>query len=160
MGPIGPIGPQGPPGVPPAQTLQLSAYNAFVANGTVGSAASGCVTFAASLLSPSVTLDVPLPTGALITGVRVRSIDASVGGAAVTMALRQVNGFTEAGNAIDALASAALSSTPPAQGVDPLVLNTGLPRVSDSTFFYLTASAPALSSALSFCGASVDYTLA
>jgi len=142
---------------PPMSGLALNAYSAR----TFGSVVTnnwGCLDFDTSSYS-QIRLDLPLPTGAVITGVNVRIVDVSPA-SSLNVQLRSVSFPAGTGVSFgDGVASGVLTST------DSVGSNVPLPGLMTSspasaTFsYYIFAEAPAHSGTLSFCGSSVTFTV-
>jgi hypothetical protein len=139
---------------PPLSGLVLNAYSAKTV-GNVLPYSTGCLDFDPAG-SSSVRLDLPLPIGAVITGVNVKLANLSAG--TISVYLRSVL-LPDGGISLDNINSAILISPNNRNSNVPLTgLSTATP-VGASFSYYLFASAPAYTGILRFCGASVTFTV-
>jgi hypothetical protein len=142
---------------PPMSGLVMSGYSARTF-GAVATDNWGCVDFDTTSYS-QIRLDLPLPNGAVISGVKVKIRDASAA-SEITLQLRSAGFPAGTGVSIwDGVASDPLSSPDNSDSNVPLTgLLTSTPA-SATLSYYIFASAPAHTGLLSFCGASVAFTV-
>jgi hypothetical protein len=138
------------------QTTVITGYAAHYDSAAASSQASGCMR-----VTPGTTLDAQvdlgLPAGASITGVRVRYTSSAV---ATPINLRLMRTVVSGSTRTDSPASDNLVTiTSSGPGSSALTLTNVGTLVSDTTYYWLDiVSGPFATGFLEFCGVSVDYT--
>lgn len=137
--------------------VPLTAYSsATTGNSVVDS--FGCVTFDAA--GSFIRVDLPLPEGASLTGVRVKYRHAVGASASMAFIIRTVD-FADGANISESFLPNILTSSPGANGnrVQTITASPVPIPVSATRAYYLSASAPVHAGLLAFCGATAFYTL-
>ena len=129
----------------------ITAWDGLVTSGSVSPAFSGCLNLGTAGAS-SVFLAVPVPSGAVLTGLRVRTQD-TTSSQRLTLALVRydlTDGGPWAGVAVDSF-----SSVP---GTHVSTRTFAPSPATDTSMYELRVSAPAHTGTLLFCGAQPIYT--
>lgn len=129
------------------------AYEALI-TGAATADSFGCMTFGTGVAS-TLWLDLAMPEGATLTGVRVRYMHQSTASASMTLQTRYVN-FSSF-SAIDGPVATATSTAALTPRVETLLLAPSQVR-SDQTY-YLKVTSPPHTGQLAFCGAAPIYTI-
>lgn len=147
------------PGVAPAGLARpaampeapfISGWDGLVTSGSVSPAFNGCLNLGAS--ASSVLLAVPVPTGAILTGIRVRTQDVN---ASQRMSFAVVRYDLPDGGPWTGVAVDTFSSVP---GTHVSTRTFAPSAATDTSMYELRVSAPIHTGTLTFCGAQPIYT--
>lgn len=138
-----------------AAPLTVTAYAAAISSGNPSLVNGGCYTMDPGAVS-ALRLDLRLPIGTSLRGLRLKYVDAST--AVLNFRVRAVD-FVDGGVIQDGIVAVAATagSSPEAQVLN--LTTTSLPPVGDTRTYYLEVVGGAHTGTLQFCGAAIRYAL-